>query len=53
MRRALLVLVCLTTTAHADATSDRAKKLIKDAIIVDTHLDAPDQLSEKWADVAT
>src|SRR5439155_11619380 len=31
----------------------RAHKLHAESIVVDTHLDAPDQLSQKWADVAT
>ncbi|HEY5920852.1 MAG TPA: dipeptidase [Kofleriaceae bacterium] len=53
MRLALLFLVCFATTAHADAIADRAKKLQREAIIVDSHLDAPDQLATKWADVAT
>jgi len=53
MRAALLILVCLGATARADDIAERAKKLQRDAIIVDTHLDAPDQLSDKWADVAT
>lgn len=39
--------------ARADDVATRAKKLHADAIVVDTHLDAPDQLSSKWADVAT
>jgi membrane dipeptidase len=53
MRRALLFLVSLCAVVRADDIAERAKKLQRDAIIVDTHLDAPDQLSEKWADVAT
>src|SRR5262245_34772366 len=48
-----LVFLCLTTTAYADDISERAKKLQRDAIIVDTHLDAPMQLAEKWADIAS
>jgi len=39
--------------ARADEVATRAKKLHADAIVVDTHLDAPDQLATKWADVAT
>ena len=39
--------------AHADDITIRAHKLHTEAIVVDTHLDAPDQLSTKWADVAT
>ncbi len=30
----------------------RAAKLHREAIVVDTHLDAPDQLDEKWGDIA-
>jgi membrane dipeptidase len=48
----MFVLLCLAATAHADDLEARARKLSHDAIIVDGHLDAPDQLSDKWADVA-
>ena len=34
------------------ALAARAAKLHREAIVVDTHLDAPDQLADKWADVA-
>ncbi|HEX5061832.1 MAG TPA: dipeptidase [Kofleriaceae bacterium] len=53
--RLAIVLSCLTVVsiAHADDIAERAKKLQREAIIVDTHLDAPDQLAGKWADVAT
>jgi membrane dipeptidase len=40
------------TRAHADDVAARAKKLHAEAIVVDTHLDAPDQLATKFADVA-
>jgi membrane dipeptidase len=53
MRLSLALLVCVAATAHADDFAGRAKRLHRDAIIVDTHLDAPDQLSKKWADVGT
>ena len=39
--------------ARADDLSPRARKLHAEAIVVDTHLDAPDQLATRWADVAT
>src|SRR6185312_15426720 len=52
MKLALAMLAALTTAAHADDFAARAKKLQQDAIVVDTHLDAPDQLSAKWADVS-
>jgi len=35
------------------ALAARAAKLHRESIVVDTHLDAPDQLSDKWADLAT
>ncbi len=38
--------------ARADDVADHAKKLLRSAIVVDTHLDAPDQLSSKYADIA-
>ena len=34
------------------ALAARAAKLHREAIVVDTHLDAPDQLADKWADIA-
>ncbi len=52
MRISLALVACLAATAHADDIAERAKRLQKDAIVVDTHLDAPDELSGKWADVA-
>ncbi len=51
MRIALVLVAVVATTARADDLADRARKLQRDAIVVDTHLDAPDQLSSKWADV--
>jgi membrane dipeptidase len=53
MRLALIVLACLTATASADDIAERAKKLQRDAIVVDSHLDAPMELADKWADVVT
>ena len=52
MRTASIVIALLPLTAHADDIADRAKALHQAAIVVDTHLDAPDQLAKKWADVA-
>jgi membrane dipeptidase len=51
--RAFLVLVCLSATVRADDIAARAKKLQARVIVVDAHLDAPDQLASKWADIAT
>jgi membrane dipeptidase len=48
-----LAFLTLATTAHADDFAARAKKLHAEAIVVDTHLDAPDALATKWADVGT
>jgi membrane dipeptidase len=39
--------------ARGDDVATRAHKLHAESIVVDTHLDAPDQLASKWADVAT
>ena len=38
--------------AAADDLAARARKLHQQAIVVDSHVDAPDALSRKWADVA-
>src|SRR4051812_49715990 len=53
MRHWLLATLFIPMIARADDVATRAKKLHADAIVVDTHLDAPDQLATKWADVAT
>jgi membrane dipeptidase len=52
MRHVVFLVLALTATAHADKLDVRAKKLVQSSIIVDTHLDAPDQLSRKPADIA-
>lgn len=59
MRRLLLLFLTFSTTAHASpppaASYDfeaRARRIHRDAIVVDAHLDAPDQLADKWADLA-
>ncbi len=54
MRLTLLAAACLLSApivAHAQAT-DAARRLAQDAIIVDTHIDAPGVLIDKWADLA-
>ncbi|HUS28763.1 MAG TPA: dipeptidase [Kofleriaceae bacterium] len=48
----LLTMLAISTAAGADDLHERATKLTRDAIIVDTHLDAPEALIEKWRDVA-
>jgi len=52
MRFILIVCGCLATcsTLAADAT-DAARKLAQDAIIVDTHIDAPGILMQRWSDL--
>src|ERR1043165_8163224 len=52
MRRLSLLLLLVPAVVRADDFAARAKVLQKAAIVVDTHLDAPDQLASKWADVA-
>lgn len=54
MRLTLLAAACLLSApivAHAQAT-DAARRLAQDAIIIDTHIDAPGVLTDKWADLA-
>ncbi|HEX2686303.1 MAG TPA: dipeptidase [Kofleriaceae bacterium] len=53
MRHWLLAILFVPIIARADDVATRAHKLHAEAIVVDTHLDAPDQLSTRWADVAT
>lgn len=52
MRLALLALATCLASSHAAAqASQRAVKLAQDAVIVDTHIDAPSQLVKTWADL--
>src|ERR1051325_5005905 len=44
------VLLC-PMIVRADDAATRAQKLHAASIVVDTHLDAPDQLARRWADV--
>jgi membrane dipeptidase len=53
MRHWLLAVMFLPMIARADDVATRAHKLHAEAIVVDAHLDAPDQLATRWADVAT
>lgn len=50
MRLTLLAAACLliATQAHAQ---DAAHTLAQDAILVDTHIDAPTELLERWSDL--
>lgn len=52
MRYWFLAVLALPLIARADDIATRAQKIHASSIVVDTHLDAPDQLSSKWADVA-
>lgn len=52
MRIALLALAVSFASPFAFAQADaRAVQLAQDALIVDTHIDAPNQLVKKWADI--
>ncbi len=48
---------CLTTcavlcgVARGEDIAEHARRLTRNSIVVDTHLDAPDQLSKKFADI--
>jgi membrane dipeptidase len=42
-----------TPAAPADDSGERARRLHREAIVIDTHVDAPDQLQKKWVDLAT
>ena len=46
------VLAAAEGTAKGGDLEARARKLHADSILVDSHVDAPDQLGEKWADIA-
>lgn len=49
---ALSMVPCVFTPAHADeGASERARALAQQAIIVDTHIDAPYLLASMWADL--
>jgi membrane dipeptidase len=49
---AVLALALFHAPAGADDLAARARRLHRAAIVVDTHVDAPDQLSEKYQDFA-
>src|SRR3954454_8159974 len=52
MRYWFLAVLTLPVIARADDIATRAQKIHASSIVVDTHLDAPDQLASKWADIA-
>ena len=47
---ALLAFSCIPA-AHAAEATPAARKLAQDAVIVDTHIDAPTQLMKEWLDL--
>lgn len=52
-----LLFVCSMTQASSQTPSDealraKAQKLAQEFIIVDTHIDAPEQMREKWQDIS-
>jgi membrane dipeptidase len=53
MRLMPLLALFVAGDVAADDLPARARTLHAQAIIVDTHIDTPDQLATKWADVAT
>ena len=50
MLAALLAFSCIPA-AHAAEATPAARKLAQDAVIVDTHIDAPTQLMKEWLDL--
>jgi len=57
---AVIAAMTIVTTARMAAPAapaadidERARRLHREAIVVDTHVDAPDQLHKKWIDLAT
>ena len=52
MHRFTLALACCLATggAHSQAT-DASRKLAQEAVIVDTHIDAPGELRDAWRDL--
>jgi len=53
MRTPGLLLVCLTLlpAAHAETLAERAARLQRSAIVVDTHEDLPEELQKQWIDI--
>jgi membrane dipeptidase len=47
-----LVLPLVAAAAEKEDLAARAARIHRSAIVVDTHLDVPDALAEKWADIA-
>lgn len=51
MRTALASLLLIAATAHADEPLSTAQRFAREAIIVDTHIDAPSELMKQWRDL--
>ncbi|MCF2947878.1 dipeptidase [Paraglaciecola aquimarina] len=51
MASVCLISVLTTSQTHGIEVSDKAHKLAQDNIIVDTHIDVPYRLNQKWQDV--
>lgn len=51
MRTALASLLLIAATAHADEPLSAAQRFAREAIIVDTHIDAPSELMKQWRDL--
>ena len=47
----ILAVLAIPVSASGDELAKRARALHDSAIVVDTHLDAPDQLATRWANV--
>ena len=48
---AILALLPLMGNAYAAGSSPQARQLAQDAVIVDTHIDAPTELVAEWQDL--
>ncbi len=52
MRALLIASLLCSTPAFAAEAPEAARRLAQDAVIVDTHIDAPGVLMDRWADLA-
>ena len=54
MRRLAFAVLALSIVGalHASEPTDVAKKLAQDAVIVDTHIDAPELALDEWHDLS-
>jgi membrane dipeptidase len=49
----LLVLLFCAAAAPAETPHERALRIHRDSVVVDTHLDVPDRLAREWVDIGT